>query len=188
MENRIQYFDFLRGIAVIMVVAIHAYPLSSDDGVSRVLRSLIGCAVPVFLAISGFFLSKKTFDNRKQYVAFLRRQVPKVYVPMLIWSLPMLTTVILKGDGIWQSVGYFFVGGLGVFYFIAVIIQCYVLLPILGKKPIGGGNHSHYIFSFRLLLTLRTNRQRVFTHNLCWSRCGVAHVFCCWSSVGQKEE
>lgn len=147
MENRIQYFDFLRGIAVIMVVAIHAYPLSSDDGVSRVLRSLIGCAVPVFLAISGFFLSKKTFDNRKQYVAFLRRQVPKVYVPMLIWSLPMLTTVILKGDGIWQSVGYFFVGGLGVFYFIAVIIQCYVLLPILGKKPIGGGeSQSLYLF------------------------------------------
>lgn len=74
MRQRITYFDFLRGAAILMVVAIHTYP---NDGFATPLattqmlgRQLIGCAVPVFLAISGFFLAHKALDTREERFAF----------------------------------------------------------------------------------------------------------------------
>lgn len=77
MRQRITYFDFLRGAAILMVVAIHTYP---NDGFATPLataqmlgRQLIGCAVPVFLAISGFFLAHKALDTREERFAFWRR-------------------------------------------------------------------------------------------------------------------
>lgn len=80
MNNRNTYFDFLRAIAIIMVVIIHTHQI----GDSVILRQLVNAAVPIFIAISGFFVSKKTIENKSQYVVFLRRQIPKVYVMILM--------------------------------------------------------------------------------------------------------
>ncbi len=139
MEKRIAYYDFLRGIAIIFVVGIHAYLQSSDSEICRFVRNLIGCAVPIFLAISGFFLSRKPVNTRQSYIDFLQRQVPKVYIPMLIWSLPMLVVVFSHGDNTLESLLLFLCGGLGVFYFIALIIQCYLILPIVKGMGVMGG-------------------------------------------------
>ena len=56
MKERIAYFDFLRGLAIMMVVGIHTYTLGED---STVVRQLLNAAVPLFIAISGYFLSQK---------------------------------------------------------------------------------------------------------------------------------
>lgn len=59
------YFDFLRGIAIIMVVGIHTLPAadytvcSASNVMTIVLRQLLNCAVPIFLAVSGFFIVGK---------------------------------------------------------------------------------------------------------------------------------
>lgn len=59
MTKRITYFDFLRGVAVLMVVGIHTFPQSTFGSISGnmeiVIRQMINCAVPLFLAISVFF-------------------------------------------------------------------------------------------------------------------------------------
>ena len=55
---RLSYFDFLRGIAILMVISIHTF----DNGMvlpDVILRNIMNCAVPIFLAISGYFLGKK---------------------------------------------------------------------------------------------------------------------------------
>lgn len=96
MQQRDTYFDFLRGIAIIMVIGIHTY----TDGLMHFnlfLRQILNCAVPIFLAISGYFIGHKSFVEQGSYVKFLKKQVPRVYIPMLFWSIPWMLLAIRGG-------------------------------------------------------------------------------------------
>ncbi len=138
MQQRLHYFDFLRGIAILMVVAIHTYP---NDGfgtpwtvAQAVGRQLISASVPIFLAISGFFLARKDLDTWPERMAFWRKQVPKIYLPCIIWSVPLFLLQIRNlqdnpAIGIILRLAYLLACGYSIYYFIALIIQCYVLLP-----------------------------------------------------------
>lgn len=96
-SNRIEYFDFLRGIAIILVVALHSFtPFSIFESntlsyhLAIIWRQIIGCAVPIFLAISGYFMSNKDVNTQSKYSLFIKKQIPRVYIPMLVWSVPFL--------------------------------------------------------------------------------------------------
>ena len=103
MNKRIEYYEFLRGIAILMVIGIHTYissNLTSVEGaISIITRQTLNCAVPIFLALSGFFLGRKLFDNKQTIITFLKKQIPKVYIPCIIWSLPLLALDIRSGGG-----------------------------------------------------------------------------------------
>lgn len=66
MTNRNLYFDFLRGVAIIMVIGIHCYTIDNNI----LFRQVLNAAVPLFIAVSGFFLSQKVIKDRDQYVVF----------------------------------------------------------------------------------------------------------------------
>ena len=109
MKQHITYFDFLRGIAILMVVAIHTY-IAGDfitvDGTARIIfRQLLNCAVPIFLALLGFFLGRKNFDNRNSVQSFWKKQIPKVYIPCIVWSLPLLVFSVLGGGKYLETSG-----------------------------------------------------------------------------------
>ena len=135
---RLPYFDFLRGIAILMVIGIHTYvnPISFD-GVSSVItiltRQSLNCAVPIFLAISGFFLGQKVYADRSAHLKFLRKQIPKIYIPCLLWSLPYLCLMLYKGTSLLLAIPYFLLCGCSIYYFIILIIQYYCLLPFIQK-------------------------------------------------------
>ena len=57
-RNRDTYFDVLRGLAIIQVIGIHAY-----GGGNLELREILNMAVPLFLAISGYFIGKKSLET-----------------------------------------------------------------------------------------------------------------------------
>ncbi|WP_165044440.1 acyltransferase [Dysgonomonas sp. ZJ709] len=170
MNKRIEYYDFLRGVAIIGVIGIHAFWSYQDylkeTGITMFdinifIRQLIGCCVPMFLALSGFFLANKDVSSFAKYRQFLRKQVARVYIPCLIFSLPFLYWGICKSLGMnnsfievctkrWlicrdgniiDNILYYLVCAKGVFYFAAVIIQFYFLLPIMqwlaNKKVVG---------------------------------------------------
>lgn len=64
MGKRIDYFDMLRGVAIIFVLICHSYsgdPLNGSfkEELYLVVRQIVTCAVPIFLAESGFFLANK---------------------------------------------------------------------------------------------------------------------------------
>lgn len=146
MSKRSAYFDFLRGIAILMVIAIHTYPKLTFDGASNIfqilVRQLVGCPVPIFLAISGYFLSKKHLETRELRFDFWKKQIPKVYVPALIWSIPLFALSLLHGSNPLFSVVKLFCMWFSIYYFIALIIQCYLLLPVLQRIDLnkwGGG-------------------------------------------------
>lgn len=94
---RQSYFDFLRGIAIIMVVAIHSfsvvYSYANITIIAVIIRQLMNVAVPIFCVLSAYFLINKTV-GRKNYFAFLKKQIVRVYVPLLFFSLP--STSIIK--------------------------------------------------------------------------------------------
>lgn len=127
-KSRNTYFDFLRGVAIIMVIAIHTYHKGEDN---IALRQIFNAAVPLFIAISGFFLSKKQIEQKSHYVQFLKRQIPKVYIPTIVWSLPLFAVSVKSGEIVLDNVIRLFICGFSIYYFVAFIIQCYILLPLL---------------------------------------------------------
>lgn len=137
MKQRNAYFDFLRGVAILMVIAIHTFPKCGFDSVEGCLqifiRQIVGCPVPLFLAISGYFLGKKKLDGKQERMTFWKRQIPKVYIPALIWSLFYYILSVKGGSNPFLSFAILVGMGYSIYYFIALIIQCYLLLPILQK-------------------------------------------------------
>lgn len=140
-EARNHYFDFLRGIAILMVVGIHTYPGGHQlngtisDVIQLILKNAFNCAVPLFLAISGYFISQKKLTTFSECLSFLRKQIPTVYIPCLVFSLPWLVINCISVNFEWQEVSkslvYYFLCGYSVYYFIALIIECYLLTPFL---------------------------------------------------------
>lgn len=131
--KRNAYFDFLRGLAIIMVVGIHCYPAKDATVLQLLFRQFIHCAVPLFLAISGYFLGKKQIETWEQYAIFIKKQVLKVYIPMIIFSIPWIVFNIYIGKNVISTILLALIGGISIFYFIPLIIQYYLLLPLLMK-------------------------------------------------------
>ena len=130
MKERIAYFDFLRGFAIMLVVGIHTYTLGKD---STVVRQLLNTAVPLFVAISGYCLSQKRMENKDDYLFFLKKQFPKVYLPVLVWSLPLYAIALYSGSSIIKQTILLLSCGLSIYYFVAFIMQCYVVLPVINN-------------------------------------------------------
>ena len=137
-SSRNSYFDFLRGLAICMVVAIHTGPTYSFEGslwstLEVFTRLTLNVAVPTFLAISGFFLAKKSLYTTTERLSFWKKQIPKVYIPCLIWSLPLFALSIYNStlNNLPIQIFKLLFCGFSVYYFVALIIQYYLLLPWL---------------------------------------------------------
>ncbi|MDE7153291.1 MAG: acyltransferase [Muribaculaceae bacterium] len=144
--QRQPYFDFLRGIAIMMVVAIHTMPVEicsfdSLKGISSIaFRQTLNCAVPVFLAISGYFIGRKDLSNKNNIFTFYKKQIPRVYIPCLIFSIGfLLIDIIIEKNNPITSLIMLICCGFGIYYFIALIIQFYLLTPFLIKFNKWGG-------------------------------------------------
>ena len=133
---RIPYFDFLRCFAIMMVVFVHCFGFcyTYPDVIIPIvfIRNLMNVAVPIFFAVSGYLLATKQMENGG-YALFLKKQIPRVYIPVLFCSLFFLFKDLSHGFSVNFFVK-FFCCGYSVYYFIAVIIQCYVLLWFFKKN------------------------------------------------------
>lgn len=129
--ERNPYFELLRGVAIIMVVGIHTFKTGSDF--SLFVRQILNCAVPLFLACSGFFMAKKDVSDTTKYKTFLSKQIPKVYIPCLVWSIPYLILSLSWGGSIKDGIINLIFCGFSIYYFILLIMQYYALLPYYQK-------------------------------------------------------
>lgn len=145
-KDRIYYYDFLKGLAIMGVVAIHTMilnfePYSFEGGVFAVFRNLLGCCVPFFVTVSGYFLAPKEVSTKCAYINFIKTRFKTVYIPMLIWGLPWLCLLLLSVQtfsGACYVLGMYLIGGVSILYFIALIIELYLQLPIIQKVNVGG--------------------------------------------------
>ena len=143
MSDRKHYFDFLRGVAILMVIGIHTFdPIKGrvegfDIGV--LVRQCLNVAVPLFLALSGFFLYRKPLDTKEKVFSFWKKQIPKNYIPVLFWSMPLFALDLMGGKNIGISVLKLVICGYSVYYFVALIIQYYLLLPVFQRLRLNRG-------------------------------------------------
>jgi len=157
MTERIVYFDMLRGLAIIFVIVIHSsniglqFPDTSINfHFTVLLRQVINIAVPLFLAISGYFLAKKNISNLDEYIKFIKIQIPKIYIPFFVFSaLWFILGVLIFNHSITKElINLITFQSSGPYYFIALIIQYYILLPILKRLA----NFKGVVFSFIISL------------------------------------
>lgn len=80
-SERIEYFDVLRGLAIFCVVAIHSSSSGlqfSEESINLnftvLWRNVLNFGVPMFLAISGFFLAKKSIGSLGEYFYFIKNR------------------------------------------------------------------------------------------------------------------
>jgi len=139
-------FDAFRGIAIIAVVAIYAVRFGfswrdSPTGQWNFLflvgyQQLLNFAVPAFLFISGYWLSKKPIKSLEDYKTFLIRRFSRILIPYLLWSFILTGYVVVKTNDIDISVYGIILrlltgGAAWGYYFIIVIAQLYILTPLL---------------------------------------------------------
>lgn len=145
-KYRNEYFDFLRGVAIIMVIGIHTFPtLTEYDSIGSMLtiivRQLLNCAVPLFLAISGYFIAKKDLSTVKSRTHFWSKQIPAVYIPCIVFSLGWFTMDLVNvgASNILTRLIFLAICGYSIYYFIALIIQLYIITPWLLRINKYGG-------------------------------------------------
>ena len=143
-DNRDTYFDFLRGIAIIFVVGIHTRVITGLSCLElyskEFILQIITIAVPLFTAISGYFLIDRHFEYRHgRFWKFFVKQVKKVYLPMLIWSVPFYLIGLKADNSLLFWTVYALPGGMSVMYFPPMIMQMHPLTPLLTKVKWGGG-------------------------------------------------
>lgn len=143
-KERDNYFDQLRGIAIIAILAIHISSVIADkifvDTINfsflYVYRQLLNFAVPLFLFVSGYFLAKKDVSSVSKYKSFIFKQANKIIIPYVIYTLIFILIDHHNGETItFRSVSQNLLTGnvISPYFFIPLIFQYYLLLPLLQK-------------------------------------------------------
>ncbi len=143
-KDRDPSFDAFRGFAVIAVVAIHAVDTAflwrySSTGTWNFFslvtyRQLLNFAVPAFIFISGYWMSKKPVKSLGDYKTFLKRRFSRVLIPYLFWSCLLLGCGAIRTHhiDITQIIFKLLMGrASSICFFIIVICQFYIITPLL---------------------------------------------------------
>ena len=142
-KPRIAYYDFLRAVGIIGVLVIHTCRFDGSGWsfyANVILRQAVNFAVPLFVALSGFLLAEKQLSSKKEYFSFLRTHFPRILIPFFLWSivyiLPLVPHRVPLSELVWMIVTF---QGCFTFYFLALILQFYLLLPLLQRIATGKG-------------------------------------------------
>lgn len=133
MEKRCSFFDLLRLLACLMIVAMHS-PLPGKEGDEVFLSSLSYLTAPgigLFFMVSGALL----LPIKLEMNSFLQRRFVKIALPTLLWILFYLCFNVWHRDEsiTWRNILSvpFSAQGNSVFWFIYTLLGLYLLAPIL---------------------------------------------------------
>lgn len=153
--------DFLRVVSILAVLAIHAtgsaewrfhqeHGYLSEAFLGIVLNQLCRFAVPLFVMLSGFSLAAREKQKGELgTLSFYRERLYRIGLPYLVWTVvlllehhelalvqPSLDLPFLEALGrdlktighylFWQGADYHF-------YFFAIILECYLVFPLLRR-------------------------------------------------------
>ncbi|MGA8944271.1 MAG: acyltransferase [Thermoactinomyces sp.] len=195
MKKRIEEADYIKGIAILGVVFIHvtAFCLRSfdsltDGGLFFVINQLGRSSVPVFFMLSGLFLFYRYYDHKPFPVkSFYKKRTVYIIVPYLVWSAIYLLygnlihpeTAPQTAGQIWEAI---FTGGSYYhLYFLIVMVQFYLLLPVLiwAFRKFGGLT----VVSVALLVTVVAQSMTWWevTQNFSWLESYTKNAMCYFS-------
>jgi len=191
---RIVFLDYLRVIACLMVMLVHAceqYYFGSDGGLRietagdafwvTAIDSLCRVAVPLFVMASAYLL----FPLTRPTGEFFRRRFMRVVVPFLLWCV-----VYIWKDGS-SPVAVLFnfpMGTGGHLWFVPMLLGVYLLMPLLSPWAERAGKREVQGWLFVWFLTLPFP----FVRKLCEILCGapafgaIPYLYgeCAWNPFG----
>ena len=136
---RISYWDNWKGIAIIAVVAIHASngTAAFEEGSFNWLfgltfRQFIDFAVPLFLAMSGYFSVKNSSGNP---ISYYKGKFNRILIPYLIWTaIYLILKTPTSAPSTYEVLEGVFMGtGIGIGYFVIVLLQFVILTPLFAR-------------------------------------------------------
>ncbi len=140
-NERIIFWDVVKGLAIIAVVLIHTTSRNTAGGV--IWRQFINWPVALFFFVAGYFC-----HIRGSYKEFVLNKAKRLLVPFAVFSLVYACLdivmklrhggVISASDIIMAPLSF----PLGWGYFILALFQCFLIAPIIKR------------FNFRLMLGL----------------------------------
>ena len=135
--TRSTFWDDVKGICIIAVVVIHILaPLTAAPSFSMewlngtLLSQPVDFAVPIFLAISGYFVSHQRSDHATN---FYSKRLKRLIFPYVVWTV--IYTVLFAPSKLLSPV-YLASAiasgtGIGIGYFVIVLLQFTLLTPVL---------------------------------------------------------
>ncbi|MGB2222478.1 MAG: acyltransferase [Neptunomonas phycophila] len=155
-KARIAYWDNWKGFAIIAVVAIHAtnntifFPVGSFNWLFGIgFRQVVDFAVPIFLGMAGYFSAGSL--NEKP-LAFVKKRLVYIIFPYILFTSIYL---LLKSryqvpSWEWFAEGFYLGKGIGIGYFVIVLIQ-FIFLTLIYNKIENKKTHI-YVMVFGTLL------------------------------------
>lgn len=135
-------FDLLRGFAILGIVVIHSFsyyntidPSDLIVPVASYITHLADFGVPVFFFVSAYVLTLRYF-NEMDLKNFYRKRLSVIVLPYLAFSALyivynfMTISEYSASRAAWDVVLF---NATGIFWFIAVLLQLYLLFPLLTR-------------------------------------------------------
>ncbi len=137
----------LKGFAILAIVLAHVgYYLSTDTRFLFPLSVLAGTGVDIFLFVSGYGLTASALSHDLGIVAFYRRRLSKIYVPLWITltCLFLADLFILHKTYGWEYIAHSYFGWFphanlfsdvdSPLWYLTLILFYYLLFPLLFSK------------------------------------------------------
>lgn len=134
--SRIDFFDFLKGVAIVGVVLVHVffyfdqlYPNANHYWIN-VLNNLVRYPIGFFFLVSGILLHEE-FTSLKSTLQFYKRKLTRIILPYLVANIFIWR---ISGVSFNEFIVNLATGKASIpYYFVIVLIQLYLLYPLLVK-------------------------------------------------------
>jgi len=127
--HRLDMADFAKGIAIITVVCVHVGTVVAQG---KVLDPYIGFGVELFIICSGYLLARR-YAAKLETREYLKKMFFRVVLIYAIFVVAIYVATSWQNFSVWGLAAAFLLGsqnGNGL-YFIPVIIQLYLLFPLI---------------------------------------------------------
>jgi fucose 4-O-acetylase-like acetyltransferase len=141
-SRRSWYLDSLKCAAIMAVIVGHAFEYAPDATQSAsdwmfkaLLRQPLAFAVPMFLALAGYFAGGRRFETSVEQRTFWHDRLIRLVLPYLLWSAIAIALRypdhLVSPSALAEDL---FLGkGIGVGYFVIVLIQFVAITPLIAS-------------------------------------------------------
>jgi surface polysaccharide O-acyltransferase-like enzyme len=128
---RLAGLDAVKGLAILMVVVIHAAPVERDAYQDHFVNGMARLAVPLFLAISGYLAGLKG-TSRARFAAYFRKFLKlHVIYSAFYWLLSVLRQGVADDITVKDVLLRFGAGAYAGQYYFAILVQTYFVAAFL---------------------------------------------------------
>jgi len=179
--TRLVQFDFVKAIAIILVVIGHYYPSNAPDWYIAFRSWVYTFHMPLFMFASGYIY--QSFKKDERYFSFIKKKFRRLFVPYIIVSIIIISIKLLTQRNMYVEnsvsletyIQIFYLPAAGYFlWFIWSLFTCFIIIPFFKTAPsrlalLFISIILHYIYTFETIELFAINET---SRNLLWFMVG----------------